>query len=223
MNNSSPRNKLFIILVIVVFIILGAVNIFINNKNSYQFVSINIADNVPSVKLDIYKLDNNNKTLVKTIPATSSEFKLKKGTYDIITIGDGYQKITYNLKLGAKPEVIAVNPSFTKDKLSALLKDEQSTIMAVIKSAYPQTKSTYDIEEGSLYILGQWYGTTLHLKQTVEQEREGYIDRYKIILKKESDNWKVITSPPEIILSKIKYPKIPREILVEVNKNPDAN
>ncbi len=70
MNNSSPRNKLFIILVIVVFIILGAVNIFINNKNSYQFVSINIADNVPSVKLDIYKLDNNNKTLVKTIPAT---------------------------------------------------------------------------------------------------------------------------------------------------------
>ena len=223
MNNQSSRNKMLVILVITIFVILGAVNIFFNNKKSYQLVSINITDNTPDVKLNIYKIDKNNKILVKTVPAVSSDFKLKKGTYDIITIGDGYQKITYNLKLGAKPEAIAVNPSFTKDKLSELLKEERPAIISTINNAFPQTKSTYDIEGGALFILGQWYGTTIHIKQTTEQEREGYIDRYKIILKKESDNWKVITSPPEIILSKIKYPKIPREILVEVNKNPDAN
>lgn len=223
MNNQSSRNKILVILVITILVILGAVNIFINNKKSYQLVSISVTDNTPGVKLNIYKIDKNNKTLVKTIPAVSSDFKLKKGTYDIITKGNGYQETTYKIKLKTKPETISVNPSYTKDKLSELLKEEQPAIISTINNTFPQTKSTYDIEEGALFILGQWYGTTIHIKQTTEQEREGYIDRYKIILKKESDNWKVVTSPPEIILSKIKYPKIPREILVEVNKNPDAN
>jgi 5-hydroxyisourate hydrolase-like protein (transthyretin family) len=223
MNKLNARSVTLIGLVLVVFLALAGLNVFIVNKNASQTLNITTTDNPTNSKITIVKIEENQDRKIKVITELNSAQKLKKGTYRIEFSGTGYQTQSTKIVLDAKPESITIYPAYSKEKLRSLLTNELSSIIATINTAFPITQSTYEIEIGNLYKLGQWYATTIHIKQTEEEERENYIDRYKIILSKESGTWKIITNPPEIIISKKKYPKVPSDILLEVNKNPSPN
>ena len=149
----------------------------------------------------------------------NKSFKLKKGLYVVSTSGNndfGAQSQTINL--GSKPETIHINPKYTDNKLAELLGQEKATLQAAIKNSFPKTISGYDIGNGKLYDQGEWYGTTLVIKQTEEQRRLGYTDTYRLVAHKENGVWKIVTVPPELAFSSSKYPNIPKSLLVEINK-----
>lgn len=223
MNNQSSRGRGFLVIFGIILIIMIGANIFINYKNSFQEISVSVTGNPKNSKVNIYKLNDNDRTLVESFTNSQTTKRVKKGTYEVIFNGSGFQEQSTTIKVGDNPEATTINPSYTKERLAELLSNERAAINLAINEAIPQTKSSYVIDPGELYILGEWYGTTIHVRQTPTEERENYIDRYKVVLKKEGASWKVITIPPEIIISKNKYPKIPREVLIEVNKNPDAD
>lgn len=222
MNYLNSRKITIFVTFLVFFIALAGLNIFIVNKNSYQTLSIIVNDKPKNSKILILKADESNNK-IKELDTVSTDQKIKKGSYIVVFSGNGYQTQEIKINIDAQPEKVTINPGYSKGKLRELLTIERKAIIPTIEAAFPITKSNYEIEEGSLYKLGQWYGTNIHIKQSAEEERENYIDRYKIILKNDTGKWKVVTIPPEIILSSKKYPNIPRDILVDLNKNPDAN
>lgn len=125
----------------------------------------------------------------------------------------GYENNSLNFKTEYNDKEIKLEPSFTNDRLAALLPQKQEAINAAIKKIGPAI-SLYDVQPGKLYKTGEWYGTTLKYKQldiTMD-------DTLRIILHEESGRWMLATDPPDITLSKYTYPKIPEDVLRSVNK-----
>jgi len=102
----------------------------------------------------------------------------------------------------------------TKSELEAKLKTEQATINTAIIAAYPKIATDYTISQGQLFDQGQWYGTTLTYKGSDAMSR----DTLRVLLQKKQGVWTVRSTPPEPLLSAIKYPDVPKKVLQTINK-----
>jgi len=151
---------------------------------------------------------------LKTIKG-STTFKMKKGSYVIVTEkNDSYKQIILPLYLEDSHAHIDIKPQYSDEKLQLMLVQELPAITEAIRKTYQDISSYYTQEPGWLYEKGEWYATKL---KYVGQGDIFKNDTLRIILHKESGVWKVITLPPDIVISHVLYPQIPREILIDIN------
>jgi len=195
---------------------------------SFQKVEFRFVGNA-GVKASIYRAVSsdhetdaaaaaNKKNLVREV-SNNQTIKLKKGDYVIATSGNkDYASQDVTLSLNNTKQTITIDPEYTVAKLGTLLKQQRAALQQAIVTALPAAIHNYTVGEGHLYQHGDWYGTTLQPKLSAEQLRVNYVDIYRLVAHKEKSGWKIITLPPELSLSRIKYPTIPRDILVDVNK-----
>lgn len=148
----------------------------------------------------------------------STYLRLRKGMY-VVVMGDVPE---YNLQyekvvLADQPVTVVVDPAYSNARLAAMLVGELPTIQAAIKQTVPGIDTQFLLGPGRLFGKGEWYGTVIYPNKTAEELRLQYVDVYHVVLKKEGGTWKVITMPPEIVLSTVTHPNIPRQVLIDTN------
>ena len=212
--NTEPSQKKPIIILLVLFIIVGIIYASIAYFSSYKKLSVVVEGSPSSTSVSLKEASSTKETTL-----TKETTKIKKGYYIVTFEGNDYETQSVGIDIKDKDGVVNITPKYSQEKLSGLLSSESSAIQAAIQNTLPTVRSGFTVETGKLYRLGEWYGTKIHAIQTSQQEEFDYIDNYRIVLKKTNGTWKVMTLPPEILLSSKKYPSIPRDVLVDVNKN----
>lgn len=95
------------------------------------------------------------------------------------------------------------------------LSTEEPEIIKTLTTAYPQIATEYSINKGKLYGDGTWYGTTLTYTGSDTMNR----DTLRVLMQKQNDDWKLLTTPPQILLSTVEFPDTPKEVLRDINKS----
>jgi hypothetical protein len=189
--------------------LLGAILGLYINLSSYQTLSITHKN------IDKIKVYNTNKP--KEDPTTynlqDTSIRILKGQYKVYYFGKtSYSSGVYDIKLSDKPVSIKLSPGYSEAKLNSILDSEKETITSTIKGEYKNI-NLYTISPGSLYDRGQWYATTL----VYGGDDDFNADTLRIVLKKESGIWNIVTNPPSIIVSKNLYKNIPNEVIEDIN------
>lgn len=110
--------------------------------------------------------------------------------------------------------IVEQSPTPKPLDLNKLLLSERSTIMGVLKAKYPNIDTQYVIAEGKLYDKGEWYGTTLTYKAKDTMNR----DTLRVLMQKKQGIWTLRTTPPQILLSTVEFPDVPKSILKAINE-----
>jgi hypothetical protein len=155
----------------------------------------------------------------------STTLRMRKGTY-VVVGGSASPDFTRQLEkvtLDNEPVTVVINPPYSSEKLASLLDTARPAIHAAVKQAVPKVDNSYLLAPGQLYGKGEWYGSVLYPNLSPEQRRLSYVDSYRIVVKKEGDSWKVVTVPPEIVLSTLTYPQIPKGVLISTNNQKVPN
>lgn len=138
--------------------------------------------------------------------------KVKKNT-SYVVVGSSkkpfYETSTQRVSVGGSPSSVSIELVLSDAYLKQLLVKEQPLALAALQSKYPTQFNNFTATGGKLYKEGQWYAVKLVPKAGG--------DAYRVVLKKQSDNWTVVTDPPAIILSAPVYPSVPREVLSDIN------
>lgn len=210
-----PSRKMIIWGIIGIVIII-AITTGINYLNTFQKVTVTYDTSLVS-KLELYPAADT-RGLVTTGDSTQTiesgkEYFLKKGVYALKPQGEKVDTSLIKLQLGDRPVVRSLDIDYSQQALESLLATEQDTIVKSIMSSNIGIPALYRVNQGKLYHHGEWYGSTLSYGGTEELRR----DTLRVVVKKEGDTWKVMTNPPQIILSKLEYPAIPVSILQKVN------
>jgi hypothetical protein len=223
----QPQARRPLAIFIIVLVVLVGATIGYNYLKSFQKLTVVIGSDIPSLKVSVYKLPPGGhesgplsdfkapKYLVRET-TSSTTFKLKKGEYLVSSSGNNdYVEQDEEVHLD-QPQQAKVDPQYTATKLASQLKQEASAINQAIAGAVPGV-ANYTVAGGKLYQRGEWYGTVLTVKQTAEQARTSYTDIYRLVAQKQNGTWKVVATP-DLNLSIVTYPSIPRAVLVDVNK-----
>lgn len=221
MNSNTSFRRLAILLTIL-SIVSGGMYAAWSYMQSFQYLTVK-QEPASTTGTTISIIQENSKEVVASSISPGETIKIKKGSYRVRFTGNSYREEVIEVTLDSKPETITITPSYTSKKLSETLHSERSAIREAIDKKFPGATQSYTIEPGKLYMLGEWYGTKLYVKQSPEQARTNYVDIFRLVLKKEGSTWRVITDPPQLILSSVVHPEIPREVLVDVNKNPEPS
>lgn len=217
-----------VLLTIVVAILVG-----LGYLNSFQKLHIQFKTKATSIKVSVYRLPPESSThevgadkfltkenLLQEVH-DGDILKLKKGHYMVVASGNpDYTDQKSEVGLDKNPETVVIDPVYTTTKLATNLAAEQSSLLQAISPVLGPAGADYNLDTGKLYMTGEWYGTTLKPKQADDPDSEsfGYVDIFRIVAHKENGSWKVITKPPELFLSHVKYPDVPRDILIDINK-----
>ncbi|MCA9332300.1 hypothetical protein KDA00_00300 [Candidatus Saccharibacteria bacterium] len=205
-------------------------NFVISYFNSFQKLEIKYADGVSDVEVNIYKnidghdidpktpLENTEATPVASVNA-DEVLKLKKGEYLLdVKENDLYKNYRFELSLDKDIATVTIDPEFTDKKLEELLNADKSNIHKMINSAFPQiANNNLRIGDGRLFKRGEWYGTMIFPALSEEEIKNSYFDIYHLVLKKENGQWKIVTTPPDLVLSSQKYLDIPEDVLSATN------
>jgi hypothetical protein len=219
--------KAFIAVIFSAVLIIVSLLIF-QYLTSKETVSIKYADNAKGLTTSLYKLNSYDDDYNPEYSVTpenlvfetksSTETKLKKDDYVVVFEGEGYTKKIQRISINKENKTIDVDASYTEDKLNQILDQEFETLKTTILDYLPLAKDSSQISRGKMYNKGDWYGTTITIKQTAEEQRNNYTDIYRVVINKRSGNWVVINKSPELIISSPNYPQVPRDILVDINK-----
>lgn len=208
--------------VFLLFLFIIAIFLIYNYLNLKEF-TVQYSGELEPYKISIEKLnkDNTKTTLQNKIVKINTPIKLKKGEYIINFKGSDYASQFINLDLSQNNQVIILEPEYTDSKLSSLLPEEEENIKNVVKQRFLRNKSEYQISNMRLFILGNWAG--VKIEKTSSDEQEYYQDVFRLVLKKENNQWLIVNEKPELIINSISYPEIPKSILKEINNNPEPN
>ena len=132
----------------------------------------------------------------------------------VISVGAfTYGALTANPKQTS--DIVATpTPKQTKIDLLKQLQLEESTILGVLTTAYPKITTDYNIAEGKLYDKGEWYGTTLTYRGKENLSR----DTLRVLMQKKQGLWVLRTTPPQILLSTVEFPDVPKSVLMQINQ-----
>lgn len=206
------RRKILISLLLVVLIAFGfifSLSYLGSNKLIVEYKNADI--------VSVYTKENfNNNFLDKksaTVKQSGQAIRLQKGEYVVTYSGVGsYSGGSTEISINEGDKKITINPTFSDDKLNAILSDELPSINSSIQKQIPGV-SLYLVQKGSLYSFGEWYGTTL-----IYNGDDPYnADSLRLIMKKQDGLWQLQTTPPQILITKAQYPDIPGEIVEAVN------
>lgn len=162
------------------------------------------------------KAHNPSEAIVDLGNSAETTLKLKDGAYEVVISGEGVEAESLDIYVGGEQDQLTINPRLSRSALDSLLPAEAAAIRLTLLKDIPnleETQSKYDIDSGKLLEQGQWYGTKITRKSNNADEREVY---HVVALKKDG-SWSVKTLPPAIVLSAVKYPDIPRAVLLETN------
>ncbi len=227
MINYSRKNiiKLVFVVVLLCSMLFGLYNFIF----SYQELSVELPEQHAGLKAKLYRSAEHNpevshesyikkENLIKDFDK-SSTFRLKKGDYLLTTSSnEDFEAQTTEVSLKDEKVKTIVTTKLSEKKLQANLAVEKAALHATIRVAFPETSNGYIINQGKLFENGNWYGTTIVPNLSEEERRLNYVDIYRVVAAKQGGTWKVLTKPPELVLSYKKYPDIPKAILSEVNK-----
>lgn len=208
------KKRIIIILIILALVVgLGLfISSYLNKQRNTLTINLSIAE---GSTLNLYNLYENSSSADSAYEfKTSGQYKVERNNYDYILSFDNpdYQKQTGLISI--KDQKIDLNlqkGGYSSEKLQVLLANELPLINQTINNKYPDQLKSYQLEEGRLYLKGEWFGGKLIKKDSVE-----YSDKYLVVLKKENGNWQVVVTP-DLALSSDVYPDIPKEVLSGVN------
>lgn len=175
--------------------------------SSFRNVSFDIKQ--PNVTVEIFESESGKS--IKTITSSSS-VSIRDGEYYYQTSGDRYESESEALIVTSDTSII-IDPAYSSEYLSSLLKPQEGSIHKLIRAAYPGVIGRFNIHDGKLFERGDWYGTILTEK--VDDERQ-ITDPYRVILKKNGETWEMLGSP-EIVVNTSNQPEVPLDILRQVN------
>ena len=190
--------------------LLGGLLWFVSYQRSFGNVRIMLDENAEAV---IYKqAGEDEKEKTQVLVSFTNEFagKLKDGIYVVeneASADFSKQSIFFEVKDNTQ---VIIKVSYSPDKLASLLMKEQININEAFAKKYPELPGGYQLGQGKLFEKGNWYGALV-----VPNNAE--LDTLRFVMQKKSDKWELVTDPPDIILSSIIYPDIPKEVLQAVN------
>lgn len=219
MDNSSRKAvKIGIVIAVIAAIIYGAFAYF----SSFVQLTASVRGNPKNTQIKIYESGDDYK-VIKNYSTFGESIKLKKGSYKLVFSGDKFKQQDIKVDLSKTDQSIDITPAYSDKILEEMLAVENQAIVAAINQGVPLTNSGYVIADTKLYHLGEWCGARIHIAQTPEEENQNYVDTYRVVLRKTGLKWELVTKTPELTFGAAKNPLIPRDILVDVNKNPDSN
>lgn len=187
-----------IVLVILIFI-----------WRSFHDVAITLKKSDLTVK--IYKTEKDRQVEQATISQTAN-IRLTNGSFVIIPQGEAYDSAPISFTVNGDSVSIEVDPAFSKARLDALLDEEIGAINNVLQAKYSAVLTKFNQTRGNLYREGQWYATTLARKVSSSEET----DLYRLIMKKEGAEWKLVVAP-SLSISIKDHPDIPQHIIRDIN------
>ena len=214
-------------LIVIALVVCGALFATISATGKRK-LTITIPAGRQGYVVGVYKATTNNETvapetfiedknLVKEISSTST-LSLKKGRYVVANKkSTDYAQQVEGVTISDKPVDLTMKAAYSDSKLSDLIGQERSSVQAAVIAALPLAKN-YEFATEKLYQDGSWYGAVLTVKQTTEQGRTNYVDKYRLVAQKVNGTWKLMTPVPQLILSKSDYKDIPFDVLSETNK-----
>ncbi len=216
----------FITLLIIVAVIGGAGYAVYKLLPKKQTVTVNFVSPTKGVTVKFYKSPGgdtpnaqiiNDSNLVQEVSSPQT-IKLTKGDYVWqATAGDQYTKKDRKIVVDSKPVTVDITLALTDTALGSLLSTESSQIRATLNSALPLLASQYEINTEKMYGDGTWYGALIVPRLTAEQRRTSYFDIFRVVVHKEDGRWKLVSNPPELILTTAKFPQVPKEVLSAIN------
>lgn len=212
MNKTRKYFLLFIAFLVVILVLF----LYIRHINSQQKITVQFK-NVSDIKIKedyvANKTPRNTQVVLDGIENNKTH-TLFKGNYIISYIpDDGYERKDIYVSLFDKERYIHIDPYFTEEKLDSVRKSEFRKIKTTLQQKLSAVEKNYTIYPGKLYGRGEWYGTTLQYMGNNPETA----DTLKVIMKKQNNNWNIITQPPSISFSKYHYKNIPQYILDDVN------
>lgn len=193
--------------------------------------NIRFESNIDDLEFELYQ---DNFSVKFTTPF---DIKLNSGEYYVRALNqEKYTPLAQKLII-SKNQNFKLNFDLNDQYSSNKFQDDISKIHNLIKTTYPQTikNNFYTIDPGKFFKDSQYYATAIGLKSTyiisestqsdednntsnvVESNEEIFFGNvYFVIFEKKDNTWQQITHP-ELIFSRLDYPKIPPEILQEVN------
>lgn len=185
-------------------------------------LSIAIEPQVPGFTVKVYKGsgEGNQELLEENLVATVTQnqtLSLREGKY-LIRGGPAPDfRVVYEEVELKDNSSVTLSPEYSDDKLATLLQQESSAIQQAIRSGVYGFNDSYRLGPGRLYSLGEWYGTIIYPNLSSEELRLQYVDVFRLVMKKENGNWKLVTEPPQLVLGAPDYPEIPKDVLNSVN------
>jgi len=208
----SMRKK--IILLVIILLCTGGL-VYQHYTNTFQTITISSKNSFtfrlyPAIESESGNYDKSNPILTISRAGT---YKVKKGLYIYVASGKDrdYAEISQQIRIGDTPATIPITLKYSSSKLSALLEIEYPKVLAALKEKYPSQMQLYNVEMAKLYENGEWCGIILTPKNNAAY------DVLRAVLKKQNNAWRVVTDPPEIILSKPVYPSIPTDLLSDID------
>lgn len=212
----TRSTKIFIVLVLCIIVgVVGSV-VFVSHLNSQQKVTITFSSDVSRMEIYHGEVIRNSLTTdgeKVAVIKSGEQYTFSKGLYALKPYGNKIKTDLITLNVGNTPVRKSIDIDYVNSYLSDLLKGEKTVINTAITDSNPQLAKLYSINSGTLYHHGEWYGTTLSYIGTETLQR----DTLRLVLKKDNGVWKVVTNPPQIVLSAKEYPSIPFNVLKAVN------
>lgn len=228
-DEKRQRTIIIGIIIAIVLVLFGTVWALTHRGRSWEIHSTKpqpVTFNVtPGVSAKLYDANNPQEHLeVGEVPPEDKVIQTLKGTQKL-TLNPGryilttpktdkYEALWQGVNVMNKPITIEVAPDNTAGTLSNELGEEKAAIMNAIRRDVPNAEDYYVIEGGQLFAQGQWFG----VKLTYKGPDPTNSDTLRLVAHKEDNQWKVVTKPPEITVSSKKYPQIPRDVAVGINR-----
>lgn len=197
--------KFRIVIYVISLVLIGTV--YILNKNA-GLRTVTVETKGPTITLS----RDSNKSVVGTT-ANTLTLRLEDGYYCVTADDKKYTSKPSCFTVYKKDMNFIYNPDYSSDYLATLLESEKASINTVINTMYSAFISDYVVCDGSLYGLGDLYGTVLYKKPTRQNDN---IDVYKIVLRKKDNVWSIINKPV-IVLDSTTFADIPVSILKSIN------
>lgn len=198
------------VLSIIIIGIAITIRVITPEQNPTSNVTFRFSQNDISVKL-FKNLPDNQSSEITTMEETTT-LVLDNGSYYYIPSGIKLAGGAVNFDITNDTQFV-VDPTYSREVLNTELNLQQTTIHNTIKQTYSLIDQNYTIQQGKLYNHGQWYITTLTDKRATNRNP---FDTYRIVALNENGTWQTVTKP-ELVLSAIDYPGIPKNILTAIN------
>lgn len=191
--------------------------IFVMDYLSWKNVQFNLSDRTDSIT--VYSAnetddDSDSAPVAAGSLDKSGTLRLKTGSYYVAPEGNDISSDSINIEITNDTTEIKVNPYYSEDYLAKHFSNEIPDAHQTIAEKYPKIISDYQIEDGAFYQFGDWYGTSLSLKNPDRGESP---DTYGVILHKTDGEWQVAAAP-NLVFKYDDNPKIPRGVVDAVNR-----
>jgi hypothetical protein len=178
-----------------------------------SFRTVTVTLKSPDMTGVIYRYDDKDKSSEVAKINASQSIKLQEGHYGYSANNTKYDNAPTLFTVGKNESTVTIDPSYSRQYLSTLLETELVSINTVITNTYGSLLTNYDVQAGSLYKKGEWYGAAIAEHITPDGN---YGDVYRVVLHKIDSEWK-IEAKPSLVLTKHDNPTIPKDIIGDIN------